>query len=338
MTSKKIITFLGSVLLLSCFAVPAFSVSGEETTTATETTATGGLYTTTATETTTTGGLYTTTATETTVSVADTTTVTTVTSTTAAAAGSVDISISIADAGKLVVTQEALTVTDADADGSLTINDALILSHDKFYEGGAAAGYSYAATDWGLSITKLWGKENNGSFGYTVNDTFANSLSDILKSGDRVYAYCYQDAEHYTDMYTYFDKTDRSEYTVGDEIELTLMANTFDESWKAVQKPVADAVILIDGKETAYKTGADGKVKVKTDKAGQIVISAANENSIIVPPVYKATVKEKAAPAPTGGKTGTVSGAKTGDTDAIPALVIAGLLAAGTAFMMRRDD
>lgn len=323
MTSKKIITFLGSALMLSCFAAPAVTASAEETQTTVTTTGTEVTATTTSAE-------------------ADSTVTTVTTAQKNPDAGSVDISISIADAGKLVVTQEALTVTDADADGSLTINDALILSHDKFYEGGAAAGYSYAAKDWGLSVTKLWGKENNGSFGYTVNDTFANSLSDILKSGDHVYAYCYQDAEHYTDMYTYFDKTDRSEYTVGDEIELTLMSNTFDESWKAVQKPVADAVILIDGKETAYKTGADGKVKVKTDKAGQIVISAANENPIIVPPVYKATVKEKAAPAPTGGstggKTGTVSGAKTGDTDAIPALMIAGLLAAGTAFMMRRDD
>ena len=51
--------------------------------------------------------------------------------------------VTIADKdGKLAMTQQAVTVTDADGDNALTINDALIAAHEASYPGGAAAGYS----------------------------------------------------------------------------------------------------------------------------------------------------------------------------------------------------
>ena len=34
-----------------------------------------------------------------------------------------------------------IELTDADEDGTLTINDAMIIMHDEYYEGGAAEGY-----------------------------------------------------------------------------------------------------------------------------------------------------------------------------------------------------
>ena len=73
---------------------------------------------------------------------------------------------------------ETLNLTDADGDGALTINDALILFHDAAYEGGAAAGYGSAVSQYGLGITKLWGIENGSSYGYYVNDAAAFNLSD----------------------------------------------------------------------------------------------------------------------------------------------------------------
>ncbi|MBP5657968.1 MAG: hypothetical protein J6X52_05545, partial [Clostridia bacterium] len=72
--------------------------------------------------------------------------------------------------GELVLAREAVTLTDADNDGALTINDALYLAHEAKFEGGAAAGYASSTGDYGLSLTKLWGVENGGSYGYFVND------------------------------------------------------------------------------------------------------------------------------------------------------------------------
>ena len=80
---------------------------------------------------------------------------------------SADVYVTIADNnGKLALTQEKITATDKDNDGKITIDEALLAAHEAKYEGGAAAGYASAMSDWGLSLTKLWGVENGGSYGY----------------------------------------------------------------------------------------------------------------------------------------------------------------------------
>ncbi|MBO7666544.1 MAG: hypothetical protein J6S70_03845, partial [Clostridia bacterium] len=93
---------------------------------------------------------------------------------------------------------------DADADGVLTISDALYAAHEAAYEGGAAAGFAAATTEYGLSLTKLWGVENGGSYGYFVNDNSAMSLADPLSDGDEVVAFIYTAAD-WSDAYSFFD-------------------------------------------------------------------------------------------------------------------------------------
>lgn len=269
------------------------------------------------------------------------------------------ITITVASQGNLEVAAESLTVTDADNDGALTINDALILVHDAKFTGGAAAGYATAATDWGMSITKLWGVENGGSYSYTVNNAFANGLSDPISDGDYVYAYVYKDATGYSDQYSYFDIVDAGEVEDGTELTLTLKSLTFDSSFQQQILPVAGAGITVNGKATQYVTDADGKVTMTLSNDENILISATSNDKIIVPPVCKAVIKGGAvnttttadAAATTTTSTTTtsanvvasqknvqVAGAKTGDSNAIPALAIAGILAGCTAFMMRRDN
>ena len=68
------------------------------------------------------------------------------------------VSISDKD-GKLVLVLEKIDLSDADGDGTITINDALYLAHEAEFEGGAAAGYASEQSDYGLSLTKLWGCE-----------------------------------------------------------------------------------------------------------------------------------------------------------------------------------
>lgn len=208
--------------------------------------------------------------------------------------------VTISDAeGRLVLTQEAITVTDADGDGALTIHDALYAAHEAKYEGGAAAGYGTEEGQYGLSITKLWGTENGGSYGYYVNNASAWSLTDPVKTGDYVSAFVYTDLVAWSDTFCFFDV-----YTVtadeGDTLELTLSAAGYDESYNPITVPVEGATITVDGVATDVKTDAEGKATITLNKAGDVVISATSETQNLVPPVCKVSVAPKQTePVPT---------------------------------------
>ncbi len=263
------------------------------------------------------------------------------------------ITVTIANAGKLEVTAEKLTLTDADGDGALTVNDALMLTHHQYY---GDEGYVTVQSDWGMSIQTLWGVTNGGSYGYTVNDRFANSLTDPLKDGDYLYAYVYANAETFSDVYTYFDIKDAGTVTSEDTITLTLNSIRYDANWQPVTAPVAGANLVINGEKTDITTDENGQVMFRTMLSGDLVISAVSDQQTLVPPVCKVTVNavtsetttettgtttettaSTAAQQKGNNNTVTVPGAKTGDSNAIPALAIAALLAGCTAFMMRRD-
>jgi LPXTG-motif cell wall-anchored protein len=212
--------------------------------------------------------------------------------------------------GELVLAREAVTLTDADNDGALTINDALYLAHEAKFEGGAAAGYGSAKGDYGLSLTKLWGVENGGSYGYFVNDNSAMSLADPLSDGDEVVAFIYTTAD-WSDAYSFFDvKSGKS------GAELTFYVCSYDENWALVKTPTAGAEITVDGVKTGVKTDANGKAKVELEENGEHIISAVLEGAVIVPPVC--TLKKSATPA-------------TGDSGVIVLAVIGAMALAGFA-------
>lgn len=208
-----------------------------------------------------------------------------------------DVYVTISNKGTLVMTQEKVTVSDADKDGVLTVNDALYCAHEANYEGGAAAGYASGFTAYGLSLTKLW-NDASGNFGYYVNNASAWSLADPVSNGNYVNAFIYKNAD-YSDKYCFFDKNIVSGKE-GDEITLTLSYTGYDESWNPVTLPVEGATITIDGVESEYKTDADGKVTIKLDKAGDVVIGATSESMTLVPPVCKATIEAKTPDTTTG--------------------------------------
>ncbi len=282
-------------------------------------------------------------------------------SVTASAEEAPQITVTIANAGKFEVTAEKLTLTDADGDGALTVNDALMLTHHQYY---GDEGYVTVQSDWGMSIQTLWGVTNGGSYGYTVNDQFASGLTAPLKDGDYLYAYVYADAPGYSDVYTYFDIKDAGTVTSEDTITLTLNSISYDASGQPVTAPVAGANLVINGEKTDITTDENGQVMFRTMLSGDLVISAVSDQKTLVPPVCKVTVNAVTSETTTettgtttettadatddtvaapivdrqnDGSTVKVDGAKTGDTDAIPALAIAALLAGCTAFMMRRD-
>ena len=200
------------------------------------------------------------------------------------------VKVSVANAGTLELADETVPLIDADGNGSLTVNDVIIATHDRFYDGGAEQGYQTKTTEWGESIVKLWGVENGGSYGYTVNDQFASSLSDPLTGDEHVYFYVYKDAANYTDTYTYFEGHgwEDGPLSCGNSgALLKLNSITYDENWNPVIKPVEGAVITINGERTDYVTDANGEVDIEFYEVGKFVYSAELDGKNIVPPVAR---------------------------------------------------
>lgn len=188
-----------------------------------------------------------------------------------------------------------VAVTDKDADGALTIYDALYCAHELFFADGAA-GFGTATTDYGPSLTKLWGKTSPSGygFGYYVNDVSAWSLTDTIKDGDYVAAFLYTDTQYFTDAYSYFDVKSAS-VKAGESVTLTLSklawvaAPTEEDPYAGSMQAssVANAKVLIDGKETDVVTDENGKAVVTFTEAGTHIVSAKSADGVIVPPACK---------------------------------------------------
>ena len=283
-----------------------------------------------------------------------------------AADDEITVHITIGAAGELAVPCQDVAVKDRDGDGTYTIDEALYAVHDLYYEGGAAAGYTSAVGDWGLMIKKLWGLTNNGSFGYTVNDEFAMGLSDPVKDGDYLTAYAMKDAAGYSDAYCYFDVKAVPDAKQGDTLTLNLKKLQYIGA-QVEASAVPDAVITIDGAETSFKTDANGSVQVTLDRSGDMILGIKSEQNLVPLALHvhaaaaettaigsatattttttvttaATTVSNTTAASTTTKAQTTASGnkneaPKTGDTGAMPAVIIAALTACGTAFAFRR--
>ena len=140
--------------------------------------------------------------------------------------------------------RRTVTVTDVDADGTLTLNDALIAAHTAYYAEGAS-GYVVQRG----YVTKLWGVQSD-SCGFFRNDALTDSVSaEIIQNGDRITAFTYYDTQYYSDRYTAFDKTS-AVLAVGEEMELTLTGSGYDEYYSLETKPVATAPLGVLNMET----------------------------------------------------------------------------------------
>lgn len=197
--------------------------------------------------------------------------------------------VTIADEnGELALVREPVVPQDADGDGAITVNDALLLAHEQAYPGGAEAGYLSSEGQYGLKLDRLWGVENGGSYGYYVNHASAMSLADPVSGGDEVVAFIYTDLDAYSDTYCYFDRSE-VELSAPGELTLTLRAAGWDADSNPIKLPVADAVITVNGKRTDARTDANGCVTLSL-AAGNHVISAVSDGQVLVPPVCQVKV------------------------------------------------
>lgn len=194
------------------------------------------------------------------------------------------------DAGMLVLAHVPVTVTDADSDGALTICDALTAVHAAYHPDGAAA-FGAEAGEYGLSMTKLWGVENGGSYGYCVNDASAWSLVDPVQEGDHIKAYAFADLTAWSDVYCYF-AAPTAEAAVNAEVALTLSAAAYDENWNPITVPVAGAVITVNGEKTDLVTDENGYAVLTLAEVGVYTVSAVSDAQTLVPPVCIVTIVE----------------------------------------------
>ena len=206
------------------------------------------------------------------------------------AANSIDVHVTIVnEKSEFAVAYETVTVTDIDNDEVLTVNDALYAAHEQFYDGGAAAGYATETTKWGLSLMKLWGVANGGSYGYLVNNAFAWSLTDPVKADDYVVAFIYTDTKDFSDVYTYFEPQYIEEESTSIAVELTMMKTGFDAEGKPYTEPVSGAEITLDGQKNKVVTDAEGKASFYYgygDPNGyERLVSAEVKDMRIVPPI-----------------------------------------------------
>lgn len=190
--------------------------------------------------------------------------------------------VTVADEnGEIVARYEKVAYTEG-----MTIDAALSALHADKCEGG----YASAESTYGLSMTKLWGVENGGSYGYYVNNASPISLADTLSENDHVYAFVYTDTTTFSDTYAFF-ASPTAEVNAGESLALTLSSAGYDANWSPVTLPVEGAKIAIDGAATSYVTDADGKVTLTFDKAGTYVITATSDTMTLVPPFVIVTVK-----------------------------------------------
>lgn len=217
--------------------------------------------------------------------------------------GSIQVYVTLSNAGQVVVAQKAVTVTDYNGNGGFDVDDALYAAHRAAYPGGASNGYASAE----VSITKLWG-DTSGCFGYWLNNASCGSLGDAVEANDHLAAFVYQDGAYWSDSYSKFDSYTYSART-GESVSLTLENAGYDENWNTVFSPLAGASIA------AYDSGFDrlsadsytvtdngnGTYSAVFSGAGTYYLAAYCDDPLIVPAVCQVTVTSAQSGGGTGG-------------------------------------
>lgn len=185
--------------------------------------------------------------------------------------------------GEVVLALKNVKAKDLDDDDKINIYEALKAAHKTCPAG--EDGFAAENGSYGLSMTKLWGEENGGSFGYYVNEASALALTDEVKAGDRIVAFAYTDTTTWSDTFCFFAPQTETK-NEGDSVTLTLKAVVYGMDPFAV----VGAKITVNGAATEYVTDAEGKVTLTLAK-GENTISATSETMNLVPPVAKITIK-----------------------------------------------
>ena len=175
-----------------------------------------------------------------------------------------------------VMANKPVTVTDVNADGVLTYDEALVAAHEVY----CPEGYATADSVYGTQVTKLWGKETGNTLYFKNGQPLTMNVGDTtfstVAAGDRLYASVNKDNTYYADWYTYFDQTALTVNT-GETFTLTLQGY-LGMGTSTAAKAVSGVNIgtwngsfaAIDGKTT----DTNGQVTLSFETAGTYYVSA----------------------------------------------------------------
>lgn len=216
-----------------------------------------------------------------------------------------------------------------------TAVDALKEAHKQHYETGES-GYAES----GGNFSRFWGITTI-NLGYFVNGTMVTDLSAPLTEGADREACIYND--YTSDLYTRFSKQALS-IAPNQPTELTLLYNTITTpDWsggmmggETATLPLSGASILIGDAiscgipyddSNSWLTDANGTVSVSFDSQGTYYLSAAKENTTLIPAICKITVADEATIAAVSAdkaalKFAAIKGANTASTDVTQDLVL----------------
>ena len=121
----------------------------------------------------------------------------------------------------LALVDGEVTVTDINADGVLTYDEALQAAHTAYCPGG----YESAETEWGVSVSKLWNVSTMNCLFFLNDSALANHVGDTatsaLHAGDYLVASVNKDNTYYADHYVSFARRSATA-TAGKEFALNL--------------------------------------------------------------------------------------------------------------------
>ena len=200
-----------------------------------------------------------------------------------AAENEITVYVTVSDQGELGVTADGSAAVNlpvdvvADANGQATVDAALAAFHDEYFPDG----YATSESAYGLSVSKLWGVENGGSYLFAINNVKCNSGVgyDLVEDGDTLTAVVMKDLTYWADLVTGFDMSEIA-VMVGEEVELTLSYDsvTYDADWNPTHAlvPVVGADVFVAGAADDVLTVTDenGKAVVSFDEAGTYVVTA----------------------------------------------------------------
>lgn len=214
-----------------------------------------------------------------------------------ATANPVKIFVTISNKGNVVLFQQNITVTDVNNNGFFDVDDALYAAHEAGYTGGAAAGYASYESQWGLSISKLWG-DTSYCYGYWLNNASCWSLEDVVAEGNHLVAFVYTDGANWSDSYAKFEKFDYAA-TAGKALTVKLDTAGYDANWNTVFSAHAGAAIAVydnTGKMLAegytVVDNQDGTYTVTIGAAGNYYVVATDADPLTVPAVCAVAVTE----------------------------------------------
>lgn len=156
-----------------------------------------------------------------------------------------------------------VAVTDEDEDGALTVYDAMVLAHRYYY--GAEDGFACEETDFGYSMTKIWGiTEGVGAFYHNGAMPWTDVRSTAVADGDQIDVILY--GEDWSDVYAAFDQT---KYTagIGTTVPMELTYSAYDENWNAYLAPLSGGTV------TALTADGTAAESAEADENGNAFLS-----------------------------------------------------------------